>query len=120
MNTRIARQEAISLRPMPPSRPEAVLKIEVLYDKRCHCTIRYVPDRFLLVNTEISTYLASLPWSELEDPFEVACVILDDLNNQLVPKWLQIIVYMGDSSALVEDRQPDWNNPALLSRQVVH
>ena len=51
-------------------------------------------------------------------------MILDDINNEVVARWVQITVSSPDptDSALefhgivLEDRQPKWDNPALLSR----
>ena len=51
-------------------------------------------------------------------------MILDDVNNEVVPRWVQVTVTApGDRAAgvdghgvMLEDRQPRWDNPALLSR----
>jgi len=54
----------------------------------------------------------------------VATVLINDLNNELVPRWVQIrieITPQPDAPALfhtvtLEDKQPKWSNPELLAR----
>lgn len=84
--------------------------------------IRYVPDKLLLPTQSFGHYLHDLhlaPETSLE---ELALVILDDINNEVVPRWVQIRVDADDKSldrghrTLIEDRQPRWDNKALLAR----
>jgi len=84
--------------------------------------IRYVPDGLIMEKSSLSTYLDIVDdadWTSLE---EVAVVILDDLNNELVPRWVHVGVTGmqdhngGQHNVIVEDRQPNWDNPGLLSR----
>lgn len=82
--------------------------------------VRYVPDQAILKPESLHTYLAALgsvDWTHLEN---LGLTILNDLNNELVPRWVQVTV-LGTSHDLnhevkVEDRQPRWDNPVLLSR----
>ncbi len=80
----------------------------------------YVPDKSILKAGSLARYLetlAELSWGSLE---EVAVTVRDDINNEVVPRWLQITVSApaGEHShgVVLEDRQPRWDNPALLSR----
>lgn len=119
MDDRIARQEAIRIAAMPSSRPEVLLRNEETLPFRQVVSIRYVPDRYFLPKGALQDYLQMIPdqaWSEVH---EAAFVIMDDLNNQLVPKWIQVMVKTDSDAALIEDRQPQWQNAALLSRQVI-
>ena len=82
--------------------------------------IRYIPDLSILKPDSLKTYLAHLgtmDWMTLE---ALGHTILNDLNNEVIPRWVQVTV-VGKSASLAhrvtfEDRQPRWNNPALLSR----
>jgi hypothetical protein len=94
----------------------------------------YVPDRLLLPEDGFVQYLAHLDQGAPDRglPEELALKILGDLNDELVPRWLQIHVAGAPSTparsgnggahtphrhcALVEDRQPKWDNKALLAR----
>ena len=118
MNERVARQEAIRIATAPPSRPEILLRTEGVFPPSHKIRIRYVPDRYLLPEGAFDEYLGTVPKESWVDVHEAAFVILDDLNNQLVPKWIQVAVETRADAALIEDRQPQWQNAPLLSRQV--
>jgi len=86
--------------------------------------LRYVPDRLILCPDTFSLYLEALSdieWNSLE---KVAAVILNDVNNVLIARWVQLSVTSPqnkgeagvDHAVLLEDRQPNWDNPSLLSR----
>lgn len=84
--------------------------------------ISYVPDKRLLAPAAFSAYLA-MTAGETEHALEaLALAILDDVNNELVPRWVRVTARLGETAGrprhrvLVEDRQPKWNNPSLLSR----
>ncbi len=95
----------------PPERPVTV-------------AVRYVPDRQILVAAAFGRYLAALagtPWPSLE---QIGTAVLADVSDQLVPRWVQVAVAAPAASApgvarhdaLLEDRQPTWDNAALLAR----
>ncbi|MCH8835488.1 MAG: hypothetical protein IH925_06035, partial [Proteobacteria bacterium] len=50
--------------------------------------------------------------------------ILDDINNEVVARWVQVALSVpngalpgvGNHGVMLEDRQPKWDNAALLSR----
>lgn len=86
--------------------------------------LRYVPDKLVLQPAAFGRYLDALAaqtWGSLED---LAVTILDDVNNEVVPRWVQATVSLPDTrhagveshGVILEDRQPKWDNPALLSR----
>lgn len=86
--------------------------------------IRYIPDRDVINETAFHAYLAVLADQQWESLEEVATTILGDLSNQLVPRWMQVsieqILEAGQQrtshAVFLEDRQPNWDNPSLLSR----
>jgi 7-cyano-7-deazaguanine reductase len=86
-------------------------------------TVRYVPDRWLLDSQAFHNYLENLKNSNIETPEATGIAILDDFNNEVVPRWLQVTLALpgGDGTAraehriLLEDRQPNWDNLPLLS-----
>ena len=86
--------------------------------------LSYVPDKVVLDAAAFGRYLEALTrggWTSLE-PLAVA--VLDDVNNEAVPRWVQVVVSGPDAlhpgvekhSVVVEDRQPRWDNAPLLSR----
>ena len=83
--------------------------------------IRYVPDRRVLDPDCLSAYTAALTGASWDGLESLALAIRDDLNNEAVPRWLQVAVSGPSRSILgqqilVEDRQPRWDNPGLLAR----
>lgn len=85
-------------------------------------TLHYVPDRNVLAAGAFAAYLDALTafsWATLE---ELAATTLDDLNNELIPRWVHIrLIADGDASGHrhcvdLEDRQPNWENLAMLAR----
>ena len=86
--------------------------------------IRYVPDKLVLEPTSLGAYLDALgtmTWESLE---QAAVAILEDFSNEVVARWVQVAVSAPGAMApgidnhgvLLEDRQPRWDNAALLSR----
>jgi 7-cyano-7-deazaguanine reductase len=84
---------------------------------------RYVPDKLLLKPACLGDYLHALTqpdWPTLES---AALAMRDDFGNEVVPRWIAIAVSPSEAnlevarhSVLVEDRQPQWDNPNLLTR----
>ena len=82
--------------------------------------IQYVPDRWILPSTILQPYLAALPQGQCDQLEKLALTILEDVINELVPRWVQIVAseevpQQGAHRILVEDRQPNWGNQALLA-----
>ncbi len=82
--------------------------------------IRYVPDRLICDTKQIEVYfnlLASQPITGLE---ELANAIADDFGNELIPRWISVDLSISVLGILhsthVEDKQPLWDNSALLQR----
>ena len=84
--------------------------------------VRYVPDKLVIDRDSLTGYFQALT-ANVNDPLELlVAVIMDDLNNELIPRWLNITATIEDASNPVghsvtfEDRQPNWDNPSLLAR----
>ena len=87
-------------------------------------TLRYVPDRLILKTSNLAEYYAEIASIEFEN-FEAAAVLLmDDFNNELVPRWISLRLHKQTADndqvfhheTALEDRQPKWGNPRLLDR----
>lgn len=77
--------------------------------------IRYVPDRVVMDAAAAAPWLAGFAGG-LE---AVALRVLDDLNNELVPRWVEVTAERDTPvhhRVVAEDRQPGWDNPHLLAR----
>ena len=84
--------------------------------------LRYVPDKLLIEPSSLGEYLAAMSSGDADHPETLALALLDDINNDIVPRWVQIVVQSvagGPAPAetvILEDRQPNWDNPAILLR----
>ena len=124
----LSRRENLGTRPNPNRSSDYLVTLGGhLRDRDGHdgpnVEIRYVPDQRIVGPDDWAAYLqavAAQGWPTLED---LARTLLDDANNELVPRWISIIVSEdagGESGArhrvMIEDRQPKWANPELLAR----
>lgn len=80
--------------------------------------IRFVPDTQVLDAACLPVYLAALPAG---GPESLAALVLGDLANELLPRWVRVTLSAGDPGGVrhvvvMEERQPRWDNAALLGR----
>lgn len=89
-------------------------------DRPADVSLRYVPDRLVLVPDSFVSYLQALDEVALPSLEHLAAAITDDVANEVVARWTQVIVTTNPGgpghSVLVEDRQPRWDNKSLLER----
>ncbi len=84
----------------------------------------YVPDRLVLTSENLWSYFSEISKADYKSLESLATEILDDVNNEIVPRWVQInISALGNAESkecntlvIAIDRQPDWDNSNLLSR----
>lgn len=122
------RRLLLSTAPNPDPKSDYVVTIEAYFlihlRTEISVTLRFVPDRDILASDSFDAYLARLSEIDLSGLEAIATTILADVNDRLVPKWIQVEVATGFAQAvgvhrhtvLAEDRQPRWDNPTLLSR----
>jgi 7-cyano-7-deazaguanine reductase len=122
-NDRARRQERLTFRANPRNNLDYVMMLEgCVAHHGHHVHLTYVPDKLVLAAESFGVYLAAFdagapPMIEL-----VAFDILDDINNEIVPRWVQVIVTAPHDGpgpqpqkVIVEDRQPNWDNPRVLA-----
>lgn len=82
----------------------------------------YVPDKLMMRAEDYDKYLTYFEtkaegYASIE---QLGSDIIDDLNNELVPKWIHLNITAEHAHTIhcvsFEERQPDWDNPFLLSR----
>ena len=87
-------------------------------------SLRYIPDRDVLNPDCLALYYREISGAEWRSLEEVAVTLLDDINNEVVPRWLSVALIRRDMATperekhgvVLEDRQPRWDNPRLLNR----
>ena len=84
--------------------------------------LRYIPDKVIVEPTSFSRYLealASIDWPSLE---ELAVTLLSDVSNEVIARWVHVSLStparqgLDTHTVMLEDRQPKWDNPHILSR----
>lgn len=89
--------------------------------------VRFVADRHVLAAGAWDAYTARLDHPEqgfaADIPERLAAAVLSDCANQLVPRWLEVTVTRhggppetAGHRVRLEERQPGWTNPDLLTR----
>lgn len=80
--------------------------------------IVYVPDELILVPESFKAYLDAVAATEWQSIEATAIAILNDIANELVPRWHQVTLTSGDGAhhIVMEDQQPLWENPGLIAR----
>ncbi|RED52413.1 hypothetical protein [Aestuariispira insulae] len=123
MPDRIKRQSTLETAPNPNPAVDYLCELSVkAVDDYATVHLFYVPDKLLLTTQAFELYLHEFDRHAFASLEELALTILDDLNNELVARWIQIRVE-ADAKGLdrghrvmVEDRQPKWDNGFLLAR----
>jgi 7-cyano-7-deazaguanine reductase len=82
--------------------------------------LRYIPDRDLILPTSLSTYLEAIMNDNASSLEALSQLILEDINDQLIPSWLEVsLIDKGETfthEVRIEDRQPHWKDRGLLDR----
>ena len=113
---RLQRRALLLTAPNPDARLDSVVTLGGRVAEGASIRLRYVPDRLVLDATAFGRYLNAVPAvASLE---ALAAAILADVNDQAVPRWVEVAATASheDHAVLISDRQPKWDNPALLAR----
>ncbi|AWK89274.1 hypothetical protein DEW08_22945 (plasmid) [Azospirillum thermophilum] len=112
------RRERLTTAPTPDSRHDFLVELRGEPMPGTRLRIRYVPDRLVLDPAGLAAYLPAL--ATVPGGLEaLAVAVLDDLNNELVPRWVEVSAERDTPlphRVSIEDRQPTWDNPVLLGR----
>ena len=113
------RRGRLSVMPAPHPRHDAIVSLTGHMDT-VSVRLRYVPDRDLLTAESYRDYLSALGFSPSETFETIAQTILEDINDQVIPCWLEVLLTNATSGVhhevRIEDRQPKWNDRGLLDR----
>ncbi|MBL6945339.1 MAG: hypothetical protein ISR47_01730 [Rhodospirillales bacterium] len=119
-----ARRGLLSTGPNPGARLDYVVSLEGALDAQLSVVLRYVPDKAVLEDGAFAAYLRQFENTAGERMEALGVTILEDVNNEVVPRWVQVSVAKREETGpasehhgvLLEDRQPRWDNRSLLSQ----
>lgn len=84
--------------------------------------LRYVPDKLILDHGALAPYLKQVSDLDHAEAENLAPHILEDIMDQIVPRWIEINLRHEENKfgqnvlITMEDRQPGWDQEALLKR----
>lgn len=114
MSAPVKLRELLAAAPSPDPRHDYLVGLEGMVGDAA-VKVRYVPDRLTATAESAAGYFAALDTNASVEA--VALMVLDDFNNELVPRWIEVLVKRDQPLrhwAQVEDQQPGWDNPAAL------
>lgn len=113
------RRDLLTTAPTPDARHDYLVELAGEPVSGTRLTVRYVPDRVVVESGGFAEYLSTLAPLAGGGPETLALAVLDDLNNELVPRWAEVTIERAAPQlhrVVVEDRQPNWDNPHLFAR----
>lgn len=111
------RREILETRPNPNTGLDYLVAVDTAVSPNRVIRLRYVPDKLLLRPHTFETYLSAITATDDIPSEELALAIIEDINNEVVPRWVQVQVENGGVyRVLIEDRQPNWDNPQIIAR----
>ncbi|MGB0671050.1 MAG: hypothetical protein ACPGNT_06100 [Rhodospirillales bacterium] len=126
MKTDPDRRSLIRTRPNPEDRRDYVVALNNIRIGQLELRVLYVPDKLILDVDSLVDWVDALAATSWPDPETAAAAVRDDISNELVPKWQQIVLTRASHSrggsllpghqVILEDRQPRWDNRNLLDR----
>lgn len=88
----------------PDPRKSWIIKIEVT--DPVAITARIIPDKFIADHNELRNAIVQEMNKEYETPEQLVLNIIECLNNELIPDWLEVVYQKDGITVKVEDRQP--------------
>ena len=71
-----------------------------------HVDLRYVADRDVIAAEALSTYFEVAVQESCETLQAYADMVLHDLNNELVPRWIRMRLRSGGHQMIQQDQNP--------------
>lgn len=84
--------------------------------------LRYIPDKLLLDHKGLAAFLEAMVIRDSGKPETLIHGILENIMDQIIPKWIEVTLRQQQNKfgqtvlVTMEDRQPNWQDDALLSR----
>lgn len=103
------RRALLSVRPNPAERLDYRVTLTAALPAGA-LVLEYVPDRVVLDPEAVARYAARLEAGSGPGLEALGVAILDDVNNEAVPRWVRVTVRAGSQSVTLTDRQPGWTD----------
>jgi len=90
--------------PNPDSRKNWLIVVKI--EEPVQIRIRMVPDKLIANHQELKSHIRKIAAQDWGTPEEMTLNIIESVNNDLIPKWLDVIYECDGISVRLEDRQP--------------
>lgn len=99
-----------------------IVDIKARIGKEKKITLRYVPDENIIQPEKFCEYVNIFTGEENLE--KIAGAIIEDLNNEFLPRWIRVTVSEKSEKkeqsfsqrVIIEDRQPGWQNSELMEK----
>lgn len=122
-----ARRKHLATTASPATGPDYMVVLDGAFTdpgsgQTVHACLHYVADRAVLSLNAYQNYLQVLAGDAAPTLEAFALTMLDDVNNEVIPRWVQVELTTGPPDGdgrhrvIMDDCQPGWQNPDLLAR----
>lgn len=92
----------------PDSRKNWLITVEI--NSPVFVSLRMVPDKLVAEHSSIKNHISEIALQNWSNPEEMILAIIEDVNNELVPKWLEVVYKNKGLTIKIEDLQPGLTN----------
>jgi|TARA_R110002096_G_scaffold435548_1_gene661367 7-cyano-7-deazaguanine reductase len=90
--------------PNPDSRKNWLIVVEI--KEPVQLRVKMVPDKLIADHQEFKSLIRRVVGQDWGTPEEMTLNIIENINNDLVPMWLEVIYERDGIMVRLEDRQP--------------
>lgn len=94
---------SIETLPCPDNRKNWTISIET--KSPINILVCIIPDKLIVDHVQFKQYLRTQNIEDFSNPEEMLIKIIEDVNNAIVPKWVEITYKSDDIIIKVEDKQ---------------
>lgn len=96
--------KSIAVTTVPDGRKNWVISVET--KEPIYLKVRFVPDKLIAEHGSIKNYIAWVLTQTWPSPEEMILTIIEEINNELVPKWVEVFYSKNGVSIKLEEQQP--------------
>lgn len=91
----------------PDNRKNWIITVEI--NTPIKITLRVIPDKLIADHQSLKDNIIGLINQEWDTPEKLILTIIERVNNELIPKWIEVTYNKDGISVKVEDQQPGQN-----------
>ena len=100
--------ENIKTSPNPDNRKNWIISVETT--EPVYVRVQLVPDRLIAEHSSMKIQITEILNQNWLNPEEMVLHIIETFNNELIPKWIEVLYQHKGVSIKIDDRQPGLTN----------